>query len=238
VLSHSAGVNKYSYNNTALQYQIPRSMPPGLYRFRVNITDPMTSAISDPFTVNPPTFNCISFPPWTNVTSISDPNYNLLRIHDPQAGSLHEAKYDLSVAWDIRDIRFQTISTVQNATFEYISSTGKSVSAGTPTSLLDDYADLPPPSGVDVGGWKIRINYTNPLGGGRVSALSEVFNFVAADYRCEKNGTSWLDDGQGNATAGGSGSQSGIPSGAAGSRTLASFWLFMLLGLASLQWNL
>jgi hypothetical protein len=207
----------------------------------VNITDPVTSALSDPFTVNPPTFNCIAFPPWVNVTSTSDPHYNVLRIYDPPAGSLHEAKYDLPVSWDIRDIRFQNINTVQNATFEYISSAGKLVSAGKPTSLLDSFADLPPPNGVDVGGWKIRINYTNPLRGGRVSALSEVFNFVAGDYRCEKNGTSWKDDGQGNpvgGSVGGNGSQSGVPSGAAGSRSLASFWLVIPFGLSVLIWNL
>lgn len=173
-----------------------------------------------------------------NVTSPSDPSYKLLRIFDPPAGSLHEAKYDLPVSWNIRDIRFQNISTVQDATFEYISSTGKSVGAGKPTSMLDSFADLPPPSGnVDVGGWKIRINYTNPLGGGRVSASSEVFNFVAGDYRCEKNGTSWTDDGKAAGGSGGNGTSSGIPSGVVGGRSMASPWLIMVFGLSFLLWN-
>jgi hypothetical protein len=61
---------------------------------------------------------------------------------------------------------------------------------------LDNFAEFSAPNGdVEIGQWRIRINFMNPEGGGRVSAFLEVFNFVADDYRCEKNG-SWNDDGK------------------------------------------
>lgn len=89
-------------------------------------------------------------------------------------------------------------------TFEYVSPSGSSINVMHPNWIEPLGASLPMnDTGVSVGEWRIRMNYTIFGQGSRQSALSETFHIVEECFRCAPNGTASC---KGNESGGGGGS--------------------------------
>lgn len=166
----------------ACNYIFLPSLPAGQYHYRVNITnDNNNSALSDPFQVTAASFDCLTPPAMKNITSISDPNYRSIQIEDPAAGAVGRLDGSTYVTWGYRDIRNKEGANISNLQFEFVSEkTGQAF--GNHVASSDDFFITQfsfdfPGTGVSVGAWRVRGNYSSPFENGSktVSTLSEVF---------------------------------------------------------------
>jgi hypothetical protein len=197
----------------ACSYRFSPSLPAGTYHFRVNITnDNNNSVLSDPFTVTPTTFDCLTPPPPKyNITSTSDPNYRSLGMGSPSAGSVARLDTFVYVTWgyvvsmDIsffspfvnlcsqlldktQDVRNKGNTNISNLVFEFVNEkTGQAFGnhpADSDELFIAQIAFQFAGTGVSVGAWRVRANYSNTLENGNqtVSQLSDLFYIEGADY--------------------------------------------------------
>jgi len=190
----------------ACSYRFSPSFPAGTYHFRVNVTnDNNNSALSDTFTVTPTTFDCLTPPPPKyNITSTSDPNYRSLSLGSPSAGSVSRLDTFTYVTWGYVDIRNKGDTNISNLAFDFVSEkTGQAFGnhpANSDELFISQVAFQFAGTGVSVGAWRVRANYSNTLENGNqtVSQLSDLFYIEGADY-------TKTCDGLGKGTTSGSG---------------------------------
>ncbi|KAG8980245.1 hypothetical protein FRB94_010232 [Tulasnella sp. JGI-2019a] len=199
-----------------IAYTFPQNLVAGSYHTRVNITTNSTDTASSPTTNSTflsPTiavtafssFQCLSPPAYTNVTSVTAPNYRSLFITEPAAGDVldipilpappaNPALYVLAWSFvDGRNLAPTLANGVDSLTMEFVqghfdgdSNTTTYFSAGSfPVDATTGSTNYPLSTlSLFPGEWRVRANYTNIYEGGpqgqrnNVSALSEPF-FIA-----------------------------------------------------------
>ncbi|KAG8869855.1 hypothetical protein FRB98_002118 [Tulasnella sp. 332] len=175
-------------------YAIPSNIPAGYYFIRTNITYSGTKGIASDSVVSPTFYveailTCQGLPPYSNVTSPSDPNFSPLFITVPWAGDILElittapgsADPEFDVEWNYRDAGAQEGANIENLILEFVQQTtpptGSYQSAGGfQANASGEYMNYPYKGATldSPGLWYIRANYSL-AGGPPITYLSQPF---------------------------------------------------------------